>query len=123
MEQILTRLPELAPVLLPIWLAFVTHHRLCLIETIALSGLAAICYFQAEPLLAAVLLTFALINAARGFERRAAAERQKHSSQRIQELDQMVERFLTGLDRRSRQRDFAADPDKPMPRPEPAVQA
>ncbi|MEO3388489.1 hypothetical protein [Mesorhizobium sp. CAU 1741] len=92
--------------LVPVALALLTRHRLCLLETIALALLAIVVYSAGDVLLAATLTTFALINAARGFERRRVLELQRRSGQRLQQLDEMVEGFLTGLDRRSQANDF-----------------
>lgn len=92
--------------LLPVALAVLTRHKLCLLETIALAILAVIVFRAGDVLLSAALGTFGLINAARGFERRRGLELQRRSGQRIQQLDDMVEGFLTGLDHRSQAQDF-----------------
>lgn len=95
--------------LLPVALALLTRHKLCLLETIALAILAVAAFHLGDILLSATVATFALINAARGFERRRGLELQRRSGQRIQQLDDMVEGFLTGLDHRSQAQDLHRD--------------
>lgn len=87
--------------LLPLLVALLTRHRLCVLETIVITALALLVLALQDGVLAITLMTFALINAARGFERSNAAEFHKRSHQRLQNLDDTVNRFLTGLDRRT----------------------
>lgn len=88
-------------------IAFASRHRLTIIGSAFAAIITAIMVLQAAEQTALAVSAFAVLYALDGFARRAQQSRLRRIDDNIQAMSVQMDAFLDGLDRRTREHDFA----------------
>lgn len=112
---------------LPVLIVLASRHWPSICETAVLLLVLLFAIQEKEPVLAALIVAAALVNALRSFERQKNAQCLRDVRKAVHDLNMTIDEFLTGLDRRTKSldplhppRDYAADraprqPSEPFP--------